>query len=68
MNHVLPTVLVAALVLLCYKSSLALTRRQHGHRGSVLSKAAAIRSRKLVIDEGTWRCMRWAAARLVVRG
>ena len=56
------------LVLLCQKRSRAFTRRQHGHRGSVLSKAAAIRSRKLVMDDGTWRCVRWAAARLVMRG
>ena len=57
-----------ALVLLCQKSSLAFTRRQHGHRGSVLSKAAAISSRKVVMDDGTWRCVRWATARLVMRG
>ena len=56
------------LVLLCHKRSLAFTRRQHGHRGSVLSKAAAISNRKVVMDDGTWRCVRWAAARLVVRG
>jgi hypothetical protein len=56
------------LVLLCHKRSLAFKRRQHGHRGSVLSKAAAIRSRKVVMDDGTWRCVRWAAARLVMRG
>ena len=43
-------------------------RRQHGHRGSVLSNAAAISSRKVVMDDGTWRCVRWAAARLVMRG
>jgi hypothetical protein len=58
----------STLVLLCHKRSLAFTRRQHGHRGSVLSKAAAIRSRKVVMDDGTWRCVRWAAARLVMRG
>ena len=58
----------AALVLLCHKRNLAFTRRQHGHRGSVASKAAAIRSRKVVMDDGTWRCVRWAAARLVMRG
>ena len=57
-----------ALVLLCHKRIRALTRRQHGHRGSVCTKAAAIRSRKLVIDDGTWRCVRWAAARLVMCG
>ena len=56
------------LVLLCHKRNLAFTRRQHGHRGSVASKAAAIRSRKVVMDDGTWRCVRWAAARLVMRG
>lgn len=56
------------LVLLCHKRSLTFTRRQHGHRGSVASKAAAIRSRKVVMDDGTWRCVRWAAARLVMRG
>ena len=41
------------LVLLCHKRSLAFARRQHGQRGNVLSKAAAIRSRKLVMDDGT---------------
>jgi hypothetical protein len=56
------------LVLLCHKRSLAFVRRQQGHLGSVLNKAAAIRSRKLVMDDGTWRCVRWAAARLVMRG
>ncbi len=56
------------LVLLCHKRSRAFSRRQHGHRGSVLSKAAAISSRKVVMDDGTWRCVRWAAARLVMRG
>jgi len=43
------------LVLLCHKRGFAFTRRQHGHRGSALSKAAAIRSRKVVMDDGTWR-------------
>ena len=57
-----------ALVLLCRKNNLALTRRQHGHLGRVASKAAAIRSRRVVMDDGTWRCVRWAAARLVIRG
>ncbi len=56
------------LVLLCHKRSLAFWRRQQGQRGRVLSKAAAIRSRKLVIDDGTWRCVRGAAARFVMRG
>ncbi|MCW8167521.1 hypothetical protein D8B22_22585, partial [Verminephrobacter aporrectodeae subsp. tuberculatae] len=42
------------IVLLCHKRILAFTRRQHGQRGSVLSKAAAIRSRKVVIDDRTW--------------
>ena len=28
----------------------------------------AMRSRKLVIDEGTWRCVRGTAARFVMRG
>lgn len=59
---------VSPLILLCHKRSLAFTRRQHGHRGNVLSKAAAIRSRKVVMDDGTWRCVRWAASRLVMRG
>ncbi len=56
------------IVLLCHKRSLAFTRRQHGHLGSVLSKAAAIRSRKLVMDDGTWHCVCGAAARLVMCG
>ena len=56
------------LLLLCHKRIRVLTRRQHGHLGSVWAKAAAIRSRKLVIDDGTWRCVRWAAARFVMRG
>ena len=59
---------MAPLVLLCHKRSHAFMRMQHGHRGSFVSKAAAIRSRKLVMDDGTWRCVRWAATRLVVRG
>jgi len=59
---------VQFLVLLCHKRSRVLTRRQQGHLGSVLSKAAAIRSRKLVIDDGTWRCVRGASARFVMRG
>ena len=58
----------AVLVLLCHKRSLSFMRRQHGHLGSALRKAAAIRSRKLVMDDGTWRCVRWATARLVMRG
>jgi len=41
--------------------SLAFARRQQGHQGSVLNKAAAIRSRKLMMDEGTWRRVRWAS-------
>ena len=41
--------------LLCQKFRLVFGRRQHGHRGSDLSKAAAIRSRKVVMDDGTWR-------------
>ena len=49
-----------ALVLLCQKRSLRFTRRQQGHRGSVLIKAAAMRSRKVVMDDGAWRCVRWA--------
>ena len=57
-----------ALVLLCYKFRLAFRRRQHGHRSSALSKAAAILSRKVVIEDGTWRCVRWASARFVMRG
>jgi len=59
---------IDVLVLLCHKRSLAFTRRQHGQRGNVLSNAAAISSRKVVMDDGTWRCVRWAAARLVMRG
>ncbi|MGR4870359.1 hypothetical protein ACIPRI_16060, partial [Variovorax sp. LARHSF232] len=42
------------LVLLCHKRSLAFARRQHGHRGSVAIKAAAISSRKVVMDDRTW--------------
>jgi hypothetical protein len=57
-----------ALVLLCHKRSLAFARMQHGHRGSVLSKAAAISNRKVVMDDGTWRCVRWAASGFVMRG
>lgn len=49
------------LALLCHKRSLSLARRQHRHRGSVLGKAAAIRSRKPVLDDETWRYLRWAA-------
>lgn len=60
--------LAPRLVLLCHKRSLACARRQHGHRGSVAIKAAAISSRKVVMDDRTWRCVRWAAARLVMRG
>ena len=56
------------IVLLCHKRNLLFTLRQHGHLGSVLSKAAAIRSRKVVMDDGTWRCVRWAAPRFVMRG
>ena len=37
--------LFMVLVLLCHKISPAFTRRQHGHRGSVLSRAAAVLSR-----------------------
>jgi hypothetical protein len=34
-------------------------RRQHGHQGNVLSRAAAIRSCKVGMDDGTWHCVRW---------
>jgi hypothetical protein len=33
-------------------------RKQHGHRDSVAIKAAAISSRKVVMDDRTWRCVR----------
>jgi hypothetical protein len=56
------------LVLLCHTSNLVWMRKQHGHRASVVSKAAAIRTRKVVMDEGAWRCVRWTAARLVMLG
>ena len=56
------------LVLLCHKRSLAFTRRQQGHLGRSRIKALAIHSRKVVMDDATWRCVRGAAARLVMRG
>lgn len=44
------------LVLLCHKRSLAFTRSRHTRLGSVRSKVAGVR-RKLMIDDGTWRCV-----------
>jgi hypothetical protein len=55
-------------VLLWHKRGLAFARRQHGHQGSTVSKAAAIGCRKVVMDDGTWRCARWTSPSSVVRG
>lgn len=44
------------LVLLCHKRSLAFTRSRHTRLGSVRTKVAGVR-RKLMIDDGTWRCV-----------
>jgi hypothetical protein len=47
-----------SLVLPYHERNPTFTRMQHGQRGSVLSKAAAVRNRKLVIDDSTWYCAR----------
>jgi hypothetical protein len=43
---------MVCLVLLCQRSVALFAREQHGHRGTVLSKVAAIRSRKSVKSGG----------------
>jgi hypothetical protein len=59
---------LSCLVLLCYLFCLSQGRKQQGHRGSVRASNAPIRMRKLVIEDGTWRCARWTSSRLVMRG
>ena len=43
-------------------------RQQQGQRGSFRARSAPMRIRKLVMEDGTWRCARRTSPRSVMRG
>jgi len=57
-----------ALILLCYLFCLSHGRQQHGQRGRFRARSAPMRIRKLVMEDGTWRCARRTSPRSVMRG
>jgi len=67
-SDTLPRAQRERLVLLCYLFCLSHGRQQHGQRGRFRARSAPMRIRKLVMEDGTWRCARRTSPRSVMRG